>query len=234
MNKESVIIQIEEEFEDGLQNVKSALCPSNRDQCMNHYLNTYCSLLNVSQSLCKQAKADPDFRNHAIVAVAHMAFGWMPVTLKMCDINDGIEHNSKNTILDAFDVYTSKDAKIFVNGFTSSPFNDSCVGLSKSLHFINPEIFPIWDSNVAKTFGMHHHYQIKEIQVYRCYLDFCHSVLLECQTVAEAVKQVQDFFCRHAKYKVEKIRALSGTQVSFSNTHHVGLSNPVTRFQAKP
>ena len=98
----------------------------------------------------------------------------------------------KKTILDAFDVKTSRDARNFVEGFASSPINDSCVGLSKSLHFINPEIFPIWDSNVAKTFGLQgYHYQVNKIQDYGCYIDFCHSVLVDCQTVAEAVKQVQ-------------------------------------------
>ena len=114
----------------------------------------------------------------------------------------------KETILDAFDVKTSGDARNFAEGFASSPINDSCVGLNKSLHFINHDIFPIWDSNVAKTFGMQgYHYQVNKIQVYGCYIEFCHSAL-DCQTVAEAVKQVQDLFCCHAGYKVEKIRAL--------------------------
>ena len=207
MKKESAINEIKKEFEGGLKNVKSALCPSNRDQYLNHYLNTYCSLLKNNQSLCKQAKVDPDFRNHAIVAVANMAYGWMPVTLTMCNINQEIKHKYKKTILDAFDVKTPGDARNFAEGFASSPINDSCVGLSKSLHFINPEFFPIWDSNVAETFGMHHHCQIKEIQVYGCYIEFCHSAL-DCQTVAEAVKQVQNLICCHAGDEVEKFRAL--------------------------
>ena len=208
MNKEKAIKEIKKEFEDKLKNVRFALCPSNPDQRMNHYLNSYCSLLKVSQSLSKQAIGNPNFRYDAIVAIAHMAFGWMPATLKMCDINDEKEHNGKNKILDAFDVNTLDDAKCFVKSFASSPMNNSCIGFSKSLHFINPEIFPIWDSNVAETFEMDRYYQIKKIPVYGCYIDFCHSVLVDCQTVAEAVKEVQDLFCCHAKYKVEKIRAL--------------------------
>ena len=129
---------------------------------MNHYLNSYCSLLKVSQSLCKQAKGDPGFRNNAIVAVAHMAYGWMPTTLKKCDIDDEIKREDEKTILDAFDVKTSGDARKFVEGFASSPINDSCVGLSKALHFINPEFFPIWDSNVAQIFGKHNHYEMQK------------------------------------------------------------------------
>ena len=208
MEKESAIKEIKKEFKGGMENVESALCPSNHDQRMNHYFKSYCSLLKASQSLCIKAKVDPDFRNHAIVAVAHMAYGWMPATLTKCDINDEIEREDEKTILDAFDVKTSGDARNFVEGFASSPMNDSCIGFSKSLHFINPEFFPIWDSNVAVTFEMDRHYQIRKIPVYGCYIDFCHSVLVDCQTVSEAVKQVQDLFCLHAKYKVEKIRAL--------------------------
>ena len=84
----------------------------------------------------------------------------------------------KETILDAFDVKRPEDARNFVEGFASSPINNSCVGLSKSLHFINPEIFPIWDSNVAKTFGLQgYHYQVNKIQVYGCCIEFCHSAL---------------------------------------------------------
>ena len=208
MNKESAKIQIKNEFENGLRNVKSVLDPSNPDQYMSHYFESYCSLLKASQFLCNQAKVAPDFRNHAIVAIAHMAYGWMPTTLKKCDINDEIQHEYGKTILDAFKVKTSGDARNFVESFASSPINDSCIGFSKALHFINPEFFPIWDSNVAKIFGMRHHYQMKKTKVYGCYIDFCHSVLVDCETVAEAVKQVQDLFCYHAGYKVVKIRAL--------------------------
>ena len=187
-----------------MRKVKSKLCPSSRDQRMNHYLNTYCSQLNVSQSLCKQAIADPDFRFDAIVAIAHLVYGWMPTTLKKCDINGDIERNGKNTILDAFDVKTSEDAKEFVEGFESSPTNDSCVGLSKSLHFINPGFFLIWDSNVAEKFEVNHHYQMNKINVYGCYIDFCHSELVERRTVAKAVKKVQDFFLAVPDIKSKK------------------------------
>ena len=208
MNKESAIQAIEEELAGELENVKSELCSSNRDQRMNHYLNTYCSLLKVSQSLCIQANGDPGCQSDAIVAISHMAYGWMPTTLKKCDINGDIGRNGKHTILDAFDVKSSGDARKFVEGFESSPINDSCIGLSKSLHFINPEFFPIWDSKVAEKFEVHHHYQMKKINIYGCYIEFCHSVLVDRQAVAKAVKKVQDLFCRCAGYKVEKIRAL--------------------------
>ena len=45
-------------------------------------------------------------------------------------------------------------ANDFIKGFKGEPINNSWVGLSKALHFINPEIFPIWDKNVAELFGI--------------------------------------------------------------------------------
>ena len=58
MKKELAIDEIKKEFKGGLENVESVLCPSNRDQYLNHYLSSYCSLLKFSQSLSKQAQFD--------------------------------------------------------------------------------------------------------------------------------------------------------------------------------
>ena len=58
------------------------------------------------------------------VAVAHMAYGWMPAALMMCDVNQEIKYKNKKAILcivGAFDVKTSGDARKFAEGFASSP-----------------------------------------------------------------------------------------------------------------
>ena len=208
MNKLSAIEKIENEYEIGLSNVQSALHSTNRDRKMNHYIKSYPSLLNTSQSLCKQAYGDAELQEHAIVAIAHMAYGWMPATLTNCDINSDIKHKEGKTILDAIDFNGCNEAKIFVCGYPSSPINNSCTGLSKALHFINPEFFPIWDRYVAKNFGIQgHHYQMNKIENYGLYIEFCHS-MLKLQIVTEAVKKVQIYFRKNAKYEVSKIRAL--------------------------
>jgi hypothetical protein len=55
--------------------------------------------------------------------------------------------------------------------------NNSVVGTSKFLHFVAPEIFPIWDSRIAAVFGFRHDYQINNALNYRKYCDAIHDRL---------------------------------------------------------
>ena len=84
----------------------------------------------------------PDRNTITLVAITHMAYGWMPtmLTLHFKELNDVdvwpfIDHGS-------FDPAFLSTLK----GFT----NNSIVGASKLLHFCQPEIYPIWDSRVYK------------------------------------------------------------------------------------
>ncbi len=214
MDKDHAIKQIIYEYQNGLPHVECALNPSECDQIMNHYLSSYCSLLKVSQYLCSELnETDKISQKQVVMAIAHMAYGWMRQPLKKCDINDEIKHVKGKTILNALDIKTCDDAVEFVCGYSRSPINGSCIGLSKALHFINPEIFPIWDSNVAKAFGIKgYHYQMQDIQKYKCYVEFCHEILCPNEVkeveVRKAVKQVQESFLKKRNDKVSKIRAL--------------------------
>jgi hypothetical protein len=88
----------------------------------------------------------------AAVIALHVVYGWMPTIPRLSKImrwddkqklrlisclNDA--RNGKEQ--DALDLHTLK-------GFC----NNSIVGGSKLLHFLNPARFPIWDSRVAKVF----------------------------------------------------------------------------------
>jgi hypothetical protein len=78
-----------------------------------------------------------------LIALAHMAYGWMPTMLKKTEIRkDYLEilrriNAGENTI----DLYRK----------LSSITNNSIVGASKLLHFINPEKYGIFDSRVYKS-----------------------------------------------------------------------------------
>ncbi len=55
-----------------------------------------------------------------------------------------------------------------------SLINNSLVGTSKLLHFINPEKYAIWDSRVCKFLsGTTHKYFIEKIDVFYNYIDYC-------------------------------------------------------------
>lgn len=88
----------------------------------------------------------------AAVLGLHIVYGWMPTIPKL------------GGIMRWGDVSRTQLVKILINaksGNAPSPeemetlkafCNNSMIGASKLLHFINPKVFPIWDSRVAKVF----------------------------------------------------------------------------------
>ena len=201
MNKQLAAKKIVNEYEGGLRNVNFQLDYSSCGRTMKHYLESYCSLLDVSRCLCKKANTDPNFQIQATVAIAHMAYGWMRTTLKNCDVNT----EEGKAILKAIDIDGCQNAIDFIGNFQSSPINNSCIGLSKVLHFINPEFFPIWDSKVATNFGMRS--GGINIEKYVCYIEFCYSIL-NTDIGKNAVGMVRDAFLNNVGYDVSNIRAL--------------------------
>ncbi len=82
-------------------------------------------------------------------------------------------------------------------------FNNSIVGTSKLLHFINPEVFAIWDSHVYRyLMEMEpYNYRIEDCELYLKYLDFC-------RLVAQRVEfdQVHKSICERVGQQMTKMR----------------------------
>lgn len=57
--------------------------------------------------------------------------------------------------------------------------SNSWVGTSKTLHFLKPDVFAIWDSRVAKVFGLKHQYQYNDSNAYFTYLELLYAILDE-------------------------------------------------------
>jgi hypothetical protein len=55
--------------------------------------------------------------------------------------------------------------------------NGSVVGTSKFLHFLNPAVMPIWDTNIGAAFGIKGRYNIEKPNTYLKYGDLLHSTL---------------------------------------------------------
>ena len=88
------------------------------------------------------------FNDHDVIIGCYIIYGWMP------------------TMLDNFNVYNNNNFTRFLNRakkhnqnrrFASqdiesiaSYINNSIIGASKVLHFINPDVYAIWDSRVFK------------------------------------------------------------------------------------
>jgi hypothetical protein len=81
---------------------------------------------------------------HHLVVASHFVYGWMPtiIHLKLDQterVINLLNRAKKGELLDVGHLNTLKSA-----------INNSLVGLSKLLHFINPSIYAIWDSRIYR------------------------------------------------------------------------------------
>jgi hypothetical protein len=103
------------------------------------------------RALLKLAEQSLDDENHdAAHSLACAVYGWMPTILKTFEIN---LTKLEKPISQIKIVNSLEDASKFIRGIGEvAPINRSWVGTSKFLHFLNPTVFPIWDSRVAISF----------------------------------------------------------------------------------
>lgn len=103
------------------------------------------------RALIKLAAASSDDPQHdAARSLACAVYGWMPTILKEAEIEkiDSISPLKKIKAIESWE-----EAEIFLSKIGDvAPINRSWVGTSKFMHFLNPAIFPIWDSRVAVSF----------------------------------------------------------------------------------
>jgi len=97
----------------------------------------------------------------------HIIYGWMPRIIPS-NINEdyvkliNILIDRKNEIDD------------LVNNNLICENKTSWIGTSKLMHFIEPEYFPIWDSNVSKNFNVKK-YKINNYKIYFDYINWIHE-----------------------------------------------------------
>lgn len=88
---------------------------------------------------------DRQIDKHNLILGCYFTYGWMPTILKNFDstkINDSII-NALNGVKDGKEL-NHEDLTII-----KEILNNSIIGASKLLHFINPKLYPIWDSRVC-------------------------------------------------------------------------------------
>jgi len=81
---------------------------------------------------------------------AHFSYGWMPTILDFDARNDIDESKvvaliNKAKMAEKFDDLSKNEYE-----YLKSIINNSYIGLSKLLHFINPSVYGIWDSRVHR------------------------------------------------------------------------------------
>jgi len=116
---------------------------------------------------------------HHLIIGAHFVYGWMRTSLEMRTASPDEDLPLAAKMLDK-----AKQGDLLSHSeldFLKGLINNSLVGTSKLLHFINPNIYAIWDSWVYKYINGKKPwwYQIGDISNYLAYLDNCREIVAD-------------------------------------------------------
>ena len=125
------------------------------------YFSAYTEFLNYFQKL-------PIIDHHSFIIGSHFVYGWMPTILNIesshIDMAIGILNKAKqNEKLNSDELENLKRC-----------INNSLVGTSKFLHFMNPKLYSIWDRRVCRYFINSEPYEkVSSVNLYLSYLSLC-------------------------------------------------------------
>ncbi|MBF9030204.1 hypothetical protein HKCCE3408_07340 [Rhodobacterales bacterium HKCCE3408] len=160
------------------------------DESAQSYATQYGALLRLAAD-CHAS------RNYDGLALA--VFGWMPTILKKTEFS-GYDFDSirSTTCFDRteFEKWTSGTAAV----------NGSWVGTSKFLHFLNPDVFPVWDQNLHKAVtDTKAQYWWRSISIYSDWTALCHEKLTR---EPQGLKNFRKFLSQKANCEISRLRAL--------------------------
>ena len=137
-------------------------------------------------------------RHHLVIGI-NFTYGWMPTIFDFRSENFeeavDILNKAKSGI-----VPTVEQLEIL-----KGLFNNSLVGATKLLHFINPHKFAIWDSRVYRylTGDTAHHNRIGNCESYLSFLKFCDYLTNE-----KEYEKAHNTICKKLGYQMTKMRTV--------------------------
>jgi len=139
-------------------------------------------------------------KNDVVIGIG-FTYSWMPTILKNLNLSKldrvtSILNNVKQN------VEISDDDLLLLKEFS----NNSLVGASKLLHFINPEQYAVWDSRVFKFLNNNeaaHKYKLEKVHVYREYLSYLSNL-----KASESLNDVVAVLKTKIGYPISDYRAL--------------------------
>jgi hypothetical protein len=151
------------------------------------------------EEFIKYFSAIGELNRHHIIIGTHFTYGWMPTIIDL-------KHDSIDIIVSILNKV--KKGKILSSAELNQlriGINNSLVGCSKLLHFINPDNYAIWDSRVYKylTNLEPYDYRINDYEAYQKYLELCHELTTDTQ-----FKQIHNDINEKMGYDVSKLRAV--------------------------
>jgi len=106
------------------------------------YVDTYPEFLKFFTNL-------KEITYHDLVISSHFVYGWMPTIIQL-------RIGEKKEVLGLLnEVKNGAELEIDQLEILKGTINNSMVGLSKLLHFINPKIYAIWDSRILRYITEH-------------------------------------------------------------------------------
>lgn len=140
----------------------------------NSYHRGYASLTRLFTFLNLTEGRTPERLERAIGG-AYAVYGWMPTMLH--SLPDSDELLSLVEFVSAWSAGTGPNPRENLGVFAT--FRNSPVGTSKFLHFAAPNVFPIWDTWVARALGFRYRYQYAKPEIYCDYLDSMHAYIAQ-------------------------------------------------------
>ena len=142
-----------------------------------------------------------------LVIGANFTYGWMPTIMnfKSDDFQLAVTILNKAKGIERI----SNEDILLLKGL----INNSLVGVSKLLHFINPDVYAIWDSRVCNFLtGKTHKYKVETPNLFWSYLDLCKRVSLD-----PAFEPIHERYKEKVGFEITPMRTIE--QIMFINSN---------------
>ncbi len=155
----------------------------------------------------KYFEGKDEITEHDLVIGANFTYGWMPTILHF----KSNEFSSAVSIINK--AKTSERISDAELNTLKKLINNSLVGASKLLHFINPNVYAIWDSRVCNFLtGKRYKYKVETPGLFWDYLDLCQKV-----TSDPAFKAIHKSYQLKVGFDITAMRTVE--QIMFINSN---------------
>lgn len=164
-----------------------------------HFIFTYDDSYLISYpEFLKYFESISFIKHHHLIISSHFVYGWMPTIIHI----DLKEVDRVLSLLN--DVKSGHQLNVDEFRPLKNCVNNSLVGLSKLLHFINPSDYAIWDSNIYRYVSRAKSlYGIDKIENYLEYLDRIREIAQH-----KDYQQLHELVQRYLKYSITPMRAI--------------------------
>lgn len=158
--------------------------PGKLPKLPSEYSRSYTALLALANSLDGEANA------RDLLMLGCAVYAWMPTILQSWDFSPF--DSGKISVSMLREISCPEDAATLLTNSVEGPLlNNSWVGSSKFLHFVNPNAFPIWDSRVAGRFGVKP-WSINRKPIFLEYMRFCHRNVISFDSELRGISRFLD------------------------------------------